>query len=281
MMSNAQPSEKSLLRWLADRPTVHRAIALLRLQALTKAALSVRAVHRRTPKLGLEYRIRYLETFVIADEIFRRHTYDAAFARIDVRTFIDLGSNVGFFALYAAERTGRRDLTGLVVDANPNMADESRWHMERNGLTGSKVRQGLVGYPKETKEATFYLNASNVASSAQPNENPNVPAKGKTRKVVVPTLDLLAAWKEHAGDRRIDLLKVDVEGFEAQVLKTIGEVLDLTDGVVIEWHRWVASREEVAAILKARGFELTELIGEDIHAGIGVFRRVKGDAAVS
>lgn len=281
-MSNAEASEKSVLRWLTDRPTVHRAIALFRLQALTKAVLSVRAVHRRTPKLGLEYRIRYLETFVIADEIFRRHTYAAAFEGIDVRTFIDLGSNVGFFAVYAAERTGRKDLTGLVVDANPNMADESRWHMDRNALVRSKVKQGLVGYPKEIKEATFYLNASNVASSAQPNENPNVPAKGKTVKVVLPTLDLIAAWKEHAGERRIDLLKVDVEGFEAQVLKTIGEVLDLTDSIVIEWHRWVATREEVASILESRGFKLTELIGEDIHAGIGVFRRVKdATAAVS
>ncbi len=273
-MSNA-PAERSLLRWLVERPTVHRVIALFRLQALTKAALSVRAVHRRTPKLGLEYRIRYLESFVIADEIFRRQTYEAAFAGIDVRTFIDLGSNVGFFSCYAAERTGKKDLVGLVVDANPTMAEESRWHMEHNGLSGSKVRQGLVGYPKETTEATFYLNASNVASSAQPNENPNVPAKGKTVKVVVPTLDLLAAWKEHAGDRRIDLLKVDVEGFEAQVLETIGEVLDLTDSVVIEWHRWVATREEVASILEARGFAMSQLIGEDIHAGIGVFRRVK------
>lgn len=279
MMSNTQSSEKSLLRWLTDRPAVHRAIAVLRLQAITKAALSVRAVKRRTPKLGLEYRIRYLETFVIADEIFRRHTYNAGFEGIDVRTFIDLGSNVGFFACYAAERTGRKDLVGLVVDANPDMADESRWHMEHNALTGSLVRHGLVGYPKDVKEATFYLNASNVASSAQPKENPNVPAKGKTVKTVVPTIDLLAAWKEHAGDRRVDLLKVDVEGFEAQVLKTIGEVLDLTDNVVIEWHRWVASREEVSSILRAKGFELAQLIGEDVHAGIGVFRRVTPPAA--
>lgn len=274
-MMSTQPPSKSLLRWLADRPAVHHAIALLRLQAVTKAVLSVRPVLRRTTKLGIEYRIQYLETFVIADEIFRRGTYDAAFDGIDVETFIDLGSNVGFFACYAAERMGRKDLIGLCVDANVKMTDETRWHIDRNVLSRTTAVQGLVGYPKDTKEATFYINASNVASSAQPTENPNVPAKGKTIAVTVPTVDLLAAWKERAGDRRIDLLKVDVEGFEAQVLRNIDDVLELTDNVVIEWHRWVSTREEVASILKSHGFELRHLIGEDIHAGVGVFSRVR------
>lgn len=274
MMSKNQPSGKSFLRWLADRPTVHRAIAVLHLQALTKAALSLKPVLRRLPVSGIEYRIRHLESFLIADEIFRQQAYKAAFDGIDVRTFIDLGSNVGFFSCYAVERSGK-DVLGLLVDANQRMAEESSWHVEHNHLTGLKVRQGLVGYPKETKEATFYVNASNVASSAQPTENPNVPAKGKTVATVVPTIDLLAAWKEHAGDKRIDLLKVDVEGFEAQVLRTIGDVLQLTENVVIEWHRWVATREEITSILRANGFALTALIGEDIHAGVGVFRRVK------
>jgi FkbM family methyltransferase len=274
-MSNQTQPSKSLLRWLADRPAVHHAIALFRLQALTKAVLSVRPVMRRTEKLGIEYRIQYLESFMIADEIFRRGTYDAAFEGIDVETFIDLGSNVGFFACYAAERMGRKDLIGLSVDANVKMADETRWHIDHNRLSRTTAVHGLVGYPKETKEATFYINASNVASSAQPNENPNVPAKGKTVAITVPTVDLLTAWKERAGDRRVDLLKVDVEGFEAPVLRTIGDVLELTDNVVIEWHRWVATREEVASILKSHGFEFRHLIGEDIHAGVGVFSRAR------
>lgn len=268
-----EPTAKSWLRWLADRPTVHRAIAVLRLQALAKAGLSLRPIRRRLPKLGIEYRIQHLESVLLADEIFRHEVYKAAFDGRDVRTFIDLGSNVGYFPCYAAERAGSKDLIGLVVDANESMAKESRWHVEHNGLTGSKVHHGLVGYPKGTKEATFYLNASNVASSAQPIENPNVPAKGKTVKVVVPTIDLLDAWKAHAGDRRIDLLKVDVEGFEAQVLKTIPEILDLSESVVIEWHRWVATKEEIEGILRAHGLHLSHVVSEDIHAGVGVFRR--------
>ncbi|HEX7602644.1 MAG TPA: FkbM family methyltransferase, partial [Polyangiaceae bacterium] len=198
---------------------------VLRLQSAARAVLSVRPITRRLPGTDLEYRIRHLESVLVADEIFNRRTYDDAFAGIDVSTFIDVGSNVGYFPVFAAARTGRRDLVGLVVDANESMAKESSWHVAHNGLTRNVVVHGLVGYPSDQRNATFFLNASNVASSAQPVENPNVPSKGKTRKVTVPTIDLLAEWRKIAGGSRIDLLKIDVEGFEVQVLRTIGLVL--------------------------------------------------------
>lgn len=265
--------EGSVLSRLAGRPIVHHALRVLRLQAIARAALSLRPISRRLPGTGLEYRVRHLESLLLSDEMFNRRVYDDAFAGIEVSTFIDLGSNVGYFPVFAAQYTGRRDLIGLLVDADEGMAKESSWHVTKNRLTRTTVVRGLVGYPSDQRSATFYVNASNVASSAQPVENPNVPSKGKTRKVTVPTIELLAEWRKAAGDSRIDLLKIDVEGFEVQVLGTIGPVLDLTDSIVIEWHRWVTSKEEIEEILLARGFRLTKVVHEDVHAGVGVFRR--------
>ena len=272
-MSETARKKGSWLTWLADRTAVHHAIRILRLQAVAQAGLSLRPIKRRLRGTGLTYRIRYLESILLADEIFKRHIYDAAFEGIDVRTFIDIGSNVGYFPVFAAERTGRRDLVGLVVDANEDMAKESAWHVKHNDLARNVVEHGLVGYPSDQRSATFYVNASSVASSAQPVENPNVPSKGKTRAVTVPTVDLLPRWKKIAGEARIDLLKIDVEGFEVELLSTIGPVLALTDNIVLEWHRWVTSKEEIEAILATHGFRFTTLIHEDIHAGVGVFRR--------
>lgn len=265
--------EGSVLSWLAGRPAVHHALRVLRLQSIARASLSLRPITRSLPGAGLEYRIRHLESLLLADEIFERGIYEAAFAGIDVKTFVDLGSNVGYFPVFAAERTGRRDLVGLAVDANESMAKETAWHAEHNGLAGVTVRHGLVGYPADQKSATFYVNASNVASSAQPNENPNVPSKGKTQKTTVPCVDVLSEWRKVGGDARIDLLKIDVEGFEVPLIGTIGPVLDLADSIVIEWHRWVTSKEEIEKLLRPHGFHLTTVIHEDIHAGVGVFRR--------
>lgn len=269
----ATRTEGSVLSWLAGRPAVHHALRVLRLQSIARAGLSLRPIVRRLPGTGLQYRVRHLESLLLADEIFKRGVYEDAFAGIEIRTFVDLGSNVGYFPVFAAQRTGHRDLVGLAVDADESMARETSWHAEHNRLTRTTVVHGLVGYPKDQKSATFYVNASNVASSAQPIENPNVPSKGKTRKTTVPTVDLLTEWRKVGGDSRISLLKIDVEGFEVQVLGTIAAVLDLTDSIVIEWHRWVTSKEEIEKILLPHGFHLAKVIHEDIHAGIGVFRR--------
>lgn len=258
---------------LAGMPAVHHAIRLLRVQAIAAKALSFRPVLRKLPKTGVEYRVRFLESFVMADEIFQREIYREAFEGLEVSTYIDLGSNVGYFPCYAAEYLGRRDLTALIVDANGAMAEESRWHVEHNGMQNARVIHGVVGFPSDVTEATFYVNASNVASSAQPVLNPNVPAKGPSKPVTVPTVDLAKAWRAHAGDRRVNLVKIDVEGFEREVLRTMGDVLDITDGVVIEWHKWINSHDEVEAILLARGFERRKVISEDPHCGVAVYRR--------
>ena len=153
------------------------------------------------------------------------------------------------------------------------MSAETSWHARHNRLTRTTVIHGLVGYPAGQKSATFYVNASNVASSAQPTENPNVPSKGKTRETTVPCVDVLTEWRKVGGEARINILKIDVEGFEVPLLGTIGPVLDLTDSIVIEWHRWVTSKEEIEGLLRPHGFRLARVIHEDIHAGVGVFRR--------
>src|SRR5207253_5685903 len=136
---------------------------------------------------------------------------------------------------------GRKDLTALAVDADATMADEVRWHVSKNGLTGTRVKTGVAGYPPGVTEATFFVNPSNVASSAQPVLNPDVPPKGESKAVTVPAVDVTAEWKKLAGDKRIDLLKVDVEGFELDLIRNSTELLMLTDRLVLEWHKWVTS----------------------------------------
>jgi FkbM family methyltransferase len=265
-------SKPTFLGKLAASPRFHQAIRTLHLLDIASAALGFVPL-KRTLKSGIKYRVRYVESLLMADEIFKREIYREAFAGRDVKTFIDLGSNVGYFTCYAAHITGNREITGLSVDANPKMAEETAFHVADNGLGNVKPVSGLVGYESDVKDATFYVNPSNISCSALPTLNPNVPAKGDPKPVTVPTVDLAKAWRAHAGDRRVDLIKIDVEGFEREVLRTMPGILAVTDAVVLEWHKWVTSRDELDALLGASGLTLDKVIAEDPHCGVAFYVR--------
>jgi FkbM family methyltransferase len=258
---------------LAGMPIVHKVIRAFRIQQVASRALGVIPVKRSLRRSGCEYRVRFLESFLTADEIFDREIYRDAFEDLDVRTFMDLGSNVGYFSLYAAENTGRKDLLGIAVDGNEEMARESRWHVEHNALAGTRALHGVVGFPADVTEATFFVNPSNVASSAQPVLNPNVPSKGDSVPMKVPAVNLMREWRELAGDRRLNLLKVDVEGFECELIKNCSDLIEITDRIVIEWHKWVTTHEEVDGLLVERGLQLRKIITEDQHAGVAIYDR--------
>ncbi|MBX3229646.1 MAG: FkbM family methyltransferase [Labilithrix sp.] len=264
-------SKPTWITKLAGMPVVHKAIKLFRVQQIASRALTVIPMKRRLKRTGMEYRVRFLESLLIADEIFQRGIYREAFEEKEIRTFMDLGSNVGYFPLFAVEETGRRDMIGLVVDGNEQMAEESRWHADHNALGKVHVKFGVVGYPRDVSEATFFVNPSNVASSAQPVLNPDVPAKGESKPVTVPAVDVFGEWRKIAGDARIDLMKVDIEGFESDFIKNSAEALSITDRLVIEWHKWVNGRDAIDALLAEHGFTLRKVISEDPHCGVAIY----------
>jgi len=253
------------------RPEFHRTIKALRLVEIASKLLALRPLRRRLPG-GSQYRVRYGESLLMADEIFKRHVYRDPFIAHPVRTFVDLGSNVGYFTCYAADQIGS-GAVGLAVDANPKMADETKFHIESNGWSKVKGLWAVVGYPLgQTGDAPFFLNPSNISGSAT-TLNPNIPAKGAQKEISVPTVDLNKAWQEHAGDLPVDVLKVDVEGFELKVLETIPDLLKRTNAVVLEWHKWITPRTPIDEFLHRAGLEFVKVVTEDPHCGVAFYER--------
>jgi FkbM family methyltransferase len=269
MKSVPQGTSPTILSRLAGSALFHRAIKVLRVQQIAHSVLSRRPIVRKFGTPPVVYRLQYLESFLLADEIFQRRLYRAAFEDLEVATFVDLGCNVGYFVTYAGSQA-RGEVIGLAVDGDPEMAAETRWHVASNQL-GVTVEHGAAGFPEDVHEVTFFINPSNVASSAQPHLNPNVPAKGDSQPVRVPAVHVHKRWRELAGDRRINLLKIDVEGTECELLRVEHALLAITDRIVIEWHKWTTTIGQVEALLRPAGFTLRTLISEDENAGVAVF----------
>jgi FkbM family methyltransferase len=266
----ATPLKPTFMSWLQLRPEFHRAIRRLRIVELASKMLALRPLQRRLAG-GTRYRVRYGESLLMADEIFKRQVYRDPFTDRKVRSFVDLGSNVGYFTCYAIDRTAR-DVVGLSVDANPKMATETQWHIEQSGRPRVRGVWSVVGFPTDVEQAPFFLNPSNISGSATV-LNPNIPAKGAQTEITVPTIDLNKAWREHAGDLPVDVMKVDVEGFELKVLATIPDLLARTNTVVLEWHKWITPREPVDELLAKAGLELVKVVTEDPHCGVAFYAR--------
>ena len=272
----AKNERQGLLTRLHESRLFHNAVRWFRVQQIAKSVLGVVPLSRTLRDSRLTYRLRNLESFLLAEEIFKGKVYRDAFDGAEVRTFVDLGCNVGFFVLYAAAQSQLgREVIGLAVDGSAEMAEETRWHVARNELRNVRVDFGAAGFPADVHETTFYVNPSNVASSAQPVLNPNVPKKGDSVPVKVPVVHVHERWRSLHGDRRIDLLKIDVEGTECDLIRNEPALLAIADRIVIEWHKWVTSLDEVGGLLRAAGFSQRAVVGEDDNAGVAVFERAR------
>ncbi len=269
-MSSTQILKPTLMSRLQLRPEFHKTVKALRLVDIATKVLSLRPLRRVLPN-GTKYRVRYIESLLMADEIFKRQVYGAPFEGRQLKTFIDLGSNVGYFTCFAADKIGR-DAIGLAVDANPKMAEETQYHCQLNGWSRVKGVWAVVGFPKTVDKAPFFVNPSNISGSATV-LNPNIPPKGKQTEITVSTIDLDKAWREHAGDAHVDVMKVDVEGFEVKVLQTIPELLKRTNNVVLEWHKWITPREPVDEVLARAGLKFVRVVTEDPHCGVAYYTR--------
>jgi FkbM family methyltransferase len=238
-----------LISWLDSRPGFHTLVDRARVRQIADRVLGLLAIEQRLAPGDVIYRHRNIDSFVTADEIFRRRTHHD-FVRPKVRTFADLGCNVGYFIAVVTSITGRRDLRGVAVDANPIMAGESRWLVERNGLHGVAVEHAAAGVARD-----FFVSASSMSSSTRPDALREGRALNCTRTTVA-TVDIEALWLKHVGQERCHLLKVDIEGSEADFINNGNPFLDRVDDIVLEWHAWATSEATMRGRLESLGFSL-------------------------
>lgn len=124
--------------------------------------------------------------------------------------FVDIGANIGFFTLLAAERVGSRGWVSA-VEPIPAIAVELRKNCERNHLTNVAIVEAVISDNEGTADLCVGDDRNRGTSSLSTPVN----FSGVKRKCRSLTLDRIAA----CFGRPIDIMKIDVEGAEPLVLR--------------------------------------------------------------
>lgn len=253
-------------------PITHSVIKALRLRPLANAALQRVPIVRKLPRTGVRYRLRYLDSITLADEIFGEHVYDDAVPS-SLETFCDLGCNVGQFIAFLAEKCARRDLRGIAIDADPAMIAETSWVVRDNRLDGVHPVLGLAGDGTPGTEGEFFLHPVRVKSSRFAVPEPGKPHKGDWERIRVPYVDIDSIWRGIMGDRRCDLLKIDIEGGEVDVVRLDNPFFARVDRAVVECHKWVIAPSEIEARLASMGLPKRKTLHETDGLRVSLFVR--------
>jgi FkbM family methyltransferase len=169
-------------------------------------------------------------------------------------TFYDIGANAGFFSVLAGHLVGAQ---GCVVafEPLPENIESIQEQFSLNTLSQCVLIPKAVGSSVGTASLILAHNNSmgKIASAEKPES-------GKDLKVEITTLDEFI--KSHPVP---DLVKIDVEGFETEVLAGAGELLNSAGApkLLIELHGAEKARQ-VGAILSASGYTLTDLSGKPL-----------------
>lgn len=128
-------------------------------------------------------------------------------------TFIDVGANDGYYTLFAARKVGER---GRVLAAEPSTRERAnlKRNIARNGLGNVTVVPVALGASCGTAELRLAQGAHSGHNTLGHFANDGVQAES-VEQVTIRTLDDVVAEQKF---KRIDVIKIDVEGAEASVI---------------------------------------------------------------
>lgn len=124
--------------------------------------------------------------------------------------FIDIGANVGVYSLFVSYKTGGRAKV-IAFEPHPRSFGKLEFNRAANGFGNIACVNAAVG-PSDG-DATLFADGGNNAGGASLLKEAGV-GRSMTAVRVVP----LAAALETRDVGRVDLLKIDVEGFEDEAL---------------------------------------------------------------
>lgn len=166
--------------------------------------------------------------------------------------FVDIGANVGSYSAYVGNRAGG-DLTLLAFEPHPRTHAKLVYNLLANGLPIENVLNCGVGPKRETLQL-WSDGGSNIGHTSMLKAGTSNP-KVSVDVAVVPLMDVLTERKI----THIDLLKIDIEGFEDRALASFFDDANETlwpKQVLIEiahQHLW---QHDLVDMMLERGYQV-------------------------
>jgi FkbM family methyltransferase len=220
------------------------------------------------PEFPMTFRLRdgaklRLETFhdlVTAWIIFFRPEYDV---RASDHTIIDVGGNIGAFSLFAALKAPNAKVWAL--EPFPKTRERLRDTITANKLDDRVI---LLQLALEGKDGSSWM-ADTGAPAQSLAATDREPEKGGFKVEAI----TLASLLEREKIKRVDLLKVDIEGGEHRAFPAVPkDVWKKIDRVALEYHP-DGPKQNLFNILLNEGFhlELDDIAGPD--SGVARFSK--------
>ncbi len=171
---------------------------------------------------GLDLVYKQADHLISLTEVLLLDTYRADLLKKD-DTVVDLGAGIGDFSVLASRKVGPN---GKVIALEPHVEDYEmlKMNVERNGCVNVIALNIGVAEPGE-KEISFW---------------------GRKYSFMTDTPENLLARKEI---KKIDFVKMDIEGFELEVIKNSFRTIGQADVISIELH---GTKDKVDRMLRPR-----------------------------
>ena len=175
------------------------------------------------------------------------------------KVVVDIGGNIGSFAVYAASLHNCD-----VYSFEP--LPENYWLAQKNFCQNSKMMRGRVvmfnqAVTKDGRYVRLYVDEDNFGSCSI-----NKPL-GLGVLIRSTTLESIL---ERIPSKRINLLKIDAEGAEYEILLSSGHLMDKIDEIVLEYHNVPFhpefNKKALSDFLNSHGFTVRDMAENMIGA---------------
>lgn len=200
-------------------------------------------------KLGTIAPFKYFGTFLFfLSEQYVEAIYERYYQPQKGDVIVDVGANIGTFTVKAAKLVYDEGKV-IAIEANSRNCDILRKNVEANGLKNVEIiHKGIWSVKSKMRlNINERIGGHSFYSSR---------GTGELEEVEVDTLDSIL---KESGIRRVDFIKMDIEGAEIEALKGMNETLRNDIKLAIAAYHMVNGKKAyktIAPQLKEMGFEV-------------------------
>jgi FkbM family methyltransferase len=165
----------------------------------------------------------------LENEIFKNEIYSIDL-NSDNPVIFDLGAHIGLSTLYFKSLYPKSTIT--CFEPNPNVIELLKENISLNNIGDVKIEEVALG--KRDSQKNFYIDSSGYGAFSTASFKKDAWDGSQKSKSIEVKVKRLSKYI----DRKIDLLKMDIEGTEKDVLDELEETDSLRkiENIIIEYH---------------------------------------------